>query len=138
MTEQDIKNIKHLVLMVYSVLPLGALVLRSYHSSGTNVSPRRDMLSSVSDRLQYTRTQNRTIEVSSMCKHNNERSLVLLDSKICRCNSMSDRPADYMMDKTHHKSGLNQVSKTELCDILAIGEYDTVTGCHHIPTVCDL
>ena len=138
MTEQDIKNIKHLVLMVYSVLPLGALMLRSYHSSGTNVSPRRDMLSSVSDRLQYTRTQNRTIEVSSMCKHNNERSLVLLDSKIFRCNSMSDRLADYMMDKTHHKSGLNQVSKTELCDILAIGEYDMVTGCHHIPTVCDL
>ena len=37
MTEQDIKNIKHLVLMVYSVLPLGALVLKSYHSSGTKV-----------------------------------------------------------------------------------------------------
>ena len=36
-TEQDIKNIKHLVLMLYSVLPLGAFVLRSYHSSGTNV-----------------------------------------------------------------------------------------------------
>ena len=51
--------------MVYSVLPLGALVLRSYHSSGTNVSLRRDMLSSVSDRLQYTRNQNRTLEVSA-------------------------------------------------------------------------
>ena len=101
MTEQDIKNIKHLVLMVYSVLPLGALLFRSYHSSGTNVSPGRDMLSSVSDRLQYTRNQNRTLEVSSTCKHNNERSLMLLDSKIFRCNCMSDQPADYMVDKTH-------------------------------------
>ena len=101
MTEQDIKNIKHLVLMVYSVLPLGALVFISYHSSGTNVSPTRDMLSSVSDRLQYTRNQNRTLEVSSTCKHNNEQRLMLLDSKIFRCNSMSDHPADYMMDKTH-------------------------------------
>ena len=31
----------------------------------------------------------------------NERSLVLLDSKIFCCNSMSDHPAVYMMDKTH-------------------------------------
>ena len=58
------------------------------------------MLSSVSDRLQYTRNQNRTLEVSSTCKHNNERSLMLLDSKTFRCNYMSDHPADYMMDKT--------------------------------------
>ena len=101
MTEQDINNIEHLVLMVYSVLPLGSLLFRSYHSSGTNVSPRRDMLSSVSDRLHYTRKQNRTLEVSSTCKHNNERILMLLDSKIFRCNSMSDQPGDYMMDKTH-------------------------------------
>ena len=101
MTEQDIKNIKHLFLMVYSVLPLAALVFRSYHSYGINVSPRRVMLSSVSDRLQYTRNQNRTLEVSSTCKHNNERSLMLLHSKIFRCNSMSDHPTDYMMDKTH-------------------------------------
>ena len=60
--------------MVYSVLPLGALVFKSYHSSGTNVWLRRDMLTC--DRLQYTRTQNRTIQVSSTCKHNNERSLI--------------------------------------------------------------
>ena len=56
---------------------------------------------------------------------------MLLDSKIFRCNSMSDHPADYMMDKTYHKSGLNHVSKTELCNTLAIWEYN-------IPTVCDL
>ena len=59
------------------------------------------MLSSVSDRMEYTRNQNRTLEVSSRYKHNNERSLMLLDSKIFHCNSMSDHPADYMMDKTH-------------------------------------
>ena len=72
-----------------------------------------------------------------MCKQNNEQSSTLLDSMIFYCNCLGDHHADYMMDKTYHNSVLNHVSKSELQDILTIGEYNTVTGCHDTSTICD-
>ena len=53
------------------------------------------------DLLKYSRIQNRTSEVSSVCKQSNEQSSVLLDSTIFYCNSPGDHHADYVMDKTH-------------------------------------
>ena len=57
------------------------------------------------DLLQYTGNANRTLEVSSTCGYNNEptpyrRSATSLDSMIFYCNSTSDHPAGYMIDKT--------------------------------------